>query len=232
MSSVKPTPVLSSNEPLRGQKAELYEGGIRVPAFVNWPGKLAPRKINAPMHVSDWFPTLAALLDWKPTSDLKWDGQNMWPVLTGVAEPTPADDLYSLSQPVGLSRWRLEADRASSEQRRRNELFDLTADPYEKSDLAASQADRVSGMAAKLTETRKADRTQLPEDLRRVPDEEPRKVTCTNCDRGWHALRNEGRGLAMLHALRSSGRATQSFKLFFRGPLPFDTPDPVEDMAQ
>ncbi len=60
VSRVKPTPVLSSNEPLRGQKAELYEGGIRVPAFVNWPGKLAPRKVAAPMHVSDWFPTLAA----------------------------------------------------------------------------------------------------------------------------------------------------------------------------
>jgi len=170
VSSVKPTPVLSSNEPLRGQKAELYEGGIRVPALVNWPGKLAPRKINAPMHVCDWFPTLAALLDWKPASDLKWDGQNMWPVLTGAAEPTPRTIYipYRNQSAFRDGDWKLIERRTKNGVK--HELFDLTADPYEKSNLAASQADRVAGMAARLTETRKYDREQLPEDLREMPE--------------------------------------------------------------
>ena len=47
----------SSNLPLRGQKGETYEGGIRVPAFVNWPTVLQSRKVTAPGHVVDWLPT-------------------------------------------------------------------------------------------------------------------------------------------------------------------------------
>ena len=52
----------SSNKPLRGGKTQAYEGGIRVPAFANWPGVLGPRQVITPMHIVDWMPTLANLL--------------------------------------------------------------------------------------------------------------------------------------------------------------------------
>ena len=42
-------------------RASLYEGGVRVPAFVNWPGKLKPGVVNEPLHMVDVMPTLLAL---------------------------------------------------------------------------------------------------------------------------------------------------------------------------
>ena len=51
----------ASNAPFRGGKGSLHEGGVRVPAFVNWPGKLKPRVVNAPLHMVDVMPTLLAL---------------------------------------------------------------------------------------------------------------------------------------------------------------------------
>ena len=48
----------SSNKPLRGAKSTAYEGGIRVPALVSWPGVVKSRKISTPLHIVDWMPTL------------------------------------------------------------------------------------------------------------------------------------------------------------------------------
>ncbi|HVJ87869.1 MAG TPA: sulfatase-like hydrolase/transferase, partial [Caulifigura sp.] len=81
--NVPGTPALSSNLPLRGWKNQLYEGGIRVPAFVNWPAKLKPRKLDAPMHVADWMPTLTALAGWKKPEAQIFDGRTNGPLITG-----------------------------------------------------------------------------------------------------------------------------------------------------
>ena len=74
-----------NNSPLRGQKGDLYEGGIRVPAIASWPGKLTAGKCTATLQITDWMPTLCALAGHTPKRDLKWDGTNIWPVLTGTA---------------------------------------------------------------------------------------------------------------------------------------------------
>ncbi len=84
----------SSNGKLRGQKTEVYEGGIRVPAFVNWPGVLESRTVTAPMHIVDWLPTFAALTGIRVNPDLRLDGQNVWPIITGEGisgESAPAE---------------------------------------------------------------------------------------------------------------------------------------------
>ena len=51
----------SSNAPLRGQKTHVFEGGMRVPALVSWPGVLSARKVKTPMHAVDFLPTLVSL---------------------------------------------------------------------------------------------------------------------------------------------------------------------------
>lgn len=48
--------------------------GGRVPAFVNWPGVLKPRRLTAPLHVADWMPTLTKLAGWQRPTEMKLDG--------------------------------------------------------------------------------------------------------------------------------------------------------------
>src|SRR5262249_33765854 len=65
-----------SNRPFRGQKRSLWEGGIRVPAIVCWPGRIASGKVSDdPVHMTDLFPTLlAAATGTKPDPAWRVDG--------------------------------------------------------------------------------------------------------------------------------------------------------------
>jgi arylsulfatase A-like enzyme len=166
VSKVPPTPFLSSNAPLRGQKGELYEGGIRVPAFVNWPSVLKPAKITAPMHAVDWFPTLTALVGARPPRDLAWDGQNVWPVITGRVSPPPRTLYwpYHKGNAVRHGDWKLIVGTDG-----RAELFNLAADPYEKHDLAEREPARVRALQTRLVALQVADRKEIPADLQNVP---------------------------------------------------------------
>ena len=167
VSDVPPTPRLSSNAPLRGQKGQLYEGGIRVPAFVNWPGHLNPRKVSAPIHAVDWYPTLCAATGAKPAGDPQWDGHSVWPLVTGErpsAEPRTLYWPYGNAAAVRRGDWKLIAQKSG-----KSELFDLAADPNETTDLSKKEPAKVAELKSVLAEFRKGDRTELPEDLVGTP---------------------------------------------------------------
>jgi len=67
-----------------GSKGNVYEGGIRVPLIIRWPGGLdGGRHFNEMVHFMDWLPTLAEAAGVKSCSDLPLDGQNILPVLRG-----------------------------------------------------------------------------------------------------------------------------------------------------
>ena len=140
------------NRPLRGNKTQLYEGGIRVTAFANWPGRLAPGKFTAPLHAVDWMPTLCALAGWTPDSDLKWDGRNVWPSLSGESQPEPRSLYWAgtgfRTAAVRDGDWKLILERRND----RAELFDLSRDPHEKQDLAAAEPERVRQLRTLLDE--------------------------------------------------------------------------------
>src|SRR5262245_45695136 len=130
------------NGTLRGKKGTVYEGGIRTPALVSWPGRLKPRDEHSPVHVADWFPTFAATADSKPKADLKWDGADRWPVLTGTSKPE-ARVLYWLG-PGGNSHALRKGDLVLIGQKGKpDELYDLAADPSQKTDLAAKRPETV-----------------------------------------------------------------------------------------
>lgn len=84
----------ANNRPLRGQKGEVHEGGIRVPTLVSWAGKLQQGTFDGVAHISDWMPTFCALAGFVPEKNLQWDGINIWPQLTG-AEPTKPRTVYT-----------------------------------------------------------------------------------------------------------------------------------------
>jgi arylsulfatase A-like enzyme len=79
-----PTP--GRNLPLRGWKGTLFEGGIRVPLMVRWPGKVPAGKTSAQVALAmDLFPTLMAAVGARPA--VPYDGSNILPVLRGIEEP-------------------------------------------------------------------------------------------------------------------------------------------------
>src|SRR5262245_32984742 len=78
-----PNPTLGDNRPLRGWKTELYEGGIRVPAFVSWNGRLQSGTVNQTISYLDWLPTIGHLAGVEPKAEWKLEGRNVWPLLSG-----------------------------------------------------------------------------------------------------------------------------------------------------
>jgi len=155
-----------NNAPLRGQKGELYEGGIRVPTIASWPGKLQAGKCTVPLHITDWMPTFCALADCVPETNLKWDGTNVWPLLTG--EAAQRSRLLYWTAPGFRSRavrdgdWKVivrgNGDSVSTE------LFNLAHDPNETADLAQQMPDKVAQLQGKLAEVAKADRDAVAKD--------------------------------------------------------------------
>lgn len=76
------------NRPLRGLKGMLYEGGIRIPWFVRWPGKVKPGSVSAtPIISMDCYPTILEVAGLPPTPDQPLDGVSLVPLLTGQTLP-------------------------------------------------------------------------------------------------------------------------------------------------
>ncbi len=159
-------PIKGLNHPLRGWKTEVYEGGIRVPALVHWPGRLKPGQVSTPVHVIDWMPTICSALNIPEAESAKWDGLNIWPLLKGEANPALAQrELYCQgvrreSAALRQGPWKLVVHRRKAEARA--ELYDLSADPGEKTDLSAEHPRRVAAMLKALAVQEKRDNDALP----------------------------------------------------------------------
>ena len=155
-----------NNAPLRGQKGDLYEGGIRVPTIAHWPGTLSPGKCDTPLQITDWMPTFCALAGHKPSSNPKWDGTDIWPVLTGKME-RDAHALYWVapgfrSRALRLDDWKLIAHGEAAAAK--IELFNLASDPNETTDLAAQQPEKVNELKLKMAQMAEADRDAVAKD--------------------------------------------------------------------
>jgi len=153
----KPHNVLGDNRPLRGWKGDLYEGGIRVPALANWPGVLEPRRLDEPVHIVDWMPTLCRLAGYSPKRDLQWDGQDIWALLAGESAKLQDRALYWKTpgrSAVRLGRWKLIV----AGKQNKAELFDIAADPNENRDLAQEHPGQVERLKALLAQLAAGDR--------------------------------------------------------------------------
>ncbi len=152
-----------NNRPLRGEKGQLYEGGIRVPTIANWPGRLPPGQCTTPLHITDWMPTFCALAGHAPAQDLKWDGRNAWPALTG--EAPAADRVLYWTAPgfrasaVRYGPWKLIAHAA--DQGPKYELYHLERDPQEATNLAEREPARLADLQQRLAEIARTDRDSV-----------------------------------------------------------------------
>ena len=156
----KPHTVLGNNQPLKGWKGAVYEGGIRVPAFLNWKGHLREKTIEAPIHAVDWMPTLCQLTDASPSSKQRFDGINVWPYITGIKKADPSRVMYwktGSCKAVRKGDWKLIQFQNTEQV----ELYNLAADPYEKQDLAKDKSSLVNELQSILVELEKDDRPKL-----------------------------------------------------------------------
>lgn len=140
--------LLRSNGDLRGAKSSVYEGGLRVPMIVRWPGHVPAGRTSAePWMFMDFYPTFAALA--KIASPAGIDGRNVLPILTGEQSSLGERPLYwefprdRLWQAVRLDHWK--GVRCGMDQPL--ELYDLTVDKQERHNVAAQHADVVASLA-------------------------------------------------------------------------------------
>ncbi len=155
-----------NNAPLRDEKGSVYEGGTRVPCIASWPGRLKPGRHDAPVQIIDWMPTFCALAGHRPDKDLKWDGVNLWPQLAEGAAP-PARTLYTVapgfkSRSLRCDPWKLVVHGA--DEKARHELYDILADPDEKTNLAPQKPDELAAMKERLHVMARADKDAVADD--------------------------------------------------------------------
>ncbi|MGO4840503.1 sulfatase-like hydrolase/transferase, partial [Rhizobiaceae sp. 2RAB30] len=100
----------ASNAPYRGGKGMLYEGGTRVPALANWPGRIAAGNVDGMMHVVDMFPTLAGLAGAKINGGKPLDGVDVWSTISEGARSPRHEIVYNIEPfrgGVRIDDWKL-----------------------------------------------------------------------------------------------------------------------------
>ena len=148
-------PVVTSNAPLRGEKGTLYEGGIRVPLVVRWPGVVEPgRACDAVVTTSDLAPTLLDVAGAEPLTDVTPDGVSLVRVLKGECDAARASVFwhyphYHHAAPAGAVRsgkWKLIRYYGDGPA----ELYDLREDVGETRDLAGSDPQKLAELSELL----------------------------------------------------------------------------------
>lgn len=145
-----PYPVLGNNGPLRGWIGDVYDGCLRTPALVNWPGVLKPKVVDQVTSVLDWHPTLAALAKGRIDPSLKLEGRNIWSAIADGEQLKPTTLYWRNSngrrQAVRQNNWKLVFDSRTQ----MVELFDMQNDPQEKNNLAHTHPERVKQLQTVL----------------------------------------------------------------------------------
>jgi arylsulfatase A-like enzyme len=170
----------TNNSPLRDGKGRLYEGGVRVPLIVRWPGVIAPGTANdTVVGCTDIYPTLLDLCGIKPSADQIIDGASYAQVLRGTG--TLARDSYFIWFPhlvpgvtVYNGNWKMirRFEERPDDYAGLHELFDLEKDPGEARNLAAEMPDKVKELNSLIDGfvTRTQTRYPKPNPAYKAPD--------------------------------------------------------------
>ncbi len=156
---------ITVNDPLRGEKGTVYEGGIRVPLLVRWPGHVsAGAECTTPVTSEDLFPTFAAAA--KAETPAAVTGLDLTPLLReqGGFEREALYwhyPHYHHMEPAGAIRrgdWKLVEHFEDG----RLELFNLAKDLGETNDLSAQESQRTAEMRAALAAWREKISARMP----------------------------------------------------------------------
>ena len=156
--------------PLRGDKGHLYEGGIRVPLIVRWPGKVAAGKVREdPVILTYFYPTLLEVAGLKPMKHYPGDGESLLPLLTDKGD-LERDAIFwhypnfafhrdnRLGSAIRMGDYKL----IEFFDRNEVELYNLRVDLGEKKNLAGVEAGRVQEMRKRLSRWREKSGARMP----------------------------------------------------------------------
>jgi len=171
--------VLDSSGPLRGRKRDMYEGGIRVPMIVRWPGKIQAGQVSEHMwYFADVMPTLAELTGAGKYVSSGIDGISVVPTLLGRAEEQKKHEylywewhLYDwskrknvpngLMQAVRMGKWKAVRHRSDEA----FELYDLEKDVGEESNIAGQHPGVMRKIEAYIKRMRVEPRPQIEPEM-------------------------------------------------------------------
>lgn len=159
----------TTNDPLRNEKGTVYEGGIRVPTIVRWPGVTRPGTVcDEPACTTDFLPTFVHAAGRETTPGQPLDGLDLKPVLTEPTAELARDALYwhyphyHHGRPAGAIRareWKAIEQYDTGEV----ELYRLSEDLGEETNLAAAQPAKAKELAGRLQAWRHEVNAQLPQ---------------------------------------------------------------------
>ena len=159
-------PAAGSAGPLRGKKGSTWEGGMREPCIMRWPGRIPAGTVCSELAtIMDLLPTIARLAGTKPPSDRVIDGKDIWPLLSGqpgAKSPYQAFFYHTARGQLAAVRsgkWKFHIV-APPQRRRRGQpaqrplkpplLYDLSSDIGETKNVAAEHPDVVERLTALL----------------------------------------------------------------------------------
>ena len=138
------------NRPFRGWKQTFFEGGIRGPLFMRWPGKIpTATTYRSPVSHFDIFATAAAAANAATPKDRKIDGADLIPYVEGRKTGRPHDLLFWRTGPYRVVRsgdWKLQV----TERPAKDWLYDLSNDPTERRNLAVERPEKVAELKRDL----------------------------------------------------------------------------------
>ena len=149
---------LSRNAPLFNRKFSLWEGGIRVPAIMSWPGRIAANQVTAQVGITmDLTATILAATNTATPASARHEGINLLPIVEGRSSLVERTLFWRVAQPtlsqraVRSGKWKLIRDGGAG----RAMLFDVSTDLGERNDVAAANAGIVRQLHLKLNEWEK-----------------------------------------------------------------------------
>ena len=146
---------IGDNGGLRGQKGDLYEGGIRVPAIFHWPGHIAPGVVADPAITMDIMPTLLKLAGSAVMPPRAFDGVNLFPALMQGQRLPQRDLFWSFKNLCAIRAGdaklvHTDVLEKNPKAKPKTELFDLSKDRAESLDLSAGSTAQVEDLARRL----------------------------------------------------------------------------------
>ncbi len=140
----------SGNGPLRGEKGMVYEGGLRVPFLMRWPGRIPAGSVfRQPVTSLDIYGTSAAAAGIRRLSAI--DGVDLLPFLTGQRSDAPHEALFwrlNQRRALRMGDWKL-VRQPGRRQQGRWELYNLASDPGETTDRAQDEPARFSQLLSR-----------------------------------------------------------------------------------